>query len=414
MNNSIIKQSKINNFTFWYSFSFILNGYASGIPGLSLGSIVLIFYVVYTLFNYKLATSNVEIMTYLSYFIWIIISIIGYLNSDISSSSLFIIGNCKLLIWLLMITIVSNKYFNLNLMTKWFLRFSIIMTIYLAIQTVAFYVFGTYLPNIISFGPLQPYEEGYANYELLKAGNILRPAAFLSESSFYGNFVLCSLAMYLEKNHKAFTQNNLKKALFLSLGIILSTSTSAIILLIFIWILYISKVGIRIKLISKNIFFLVLLAVALFLVTLDSISLNRFIDAIQYAFNKFEYLDTSSRFGKSYGYLNYLDDFQKCFGVGIGNDSYFIMAKSGLVQVYTNSITSIITQIGYIGLLSYITLIIYIFYRIFATRNTLCFVLLVIYFVKLFMSGIAFSTYGILYMFIILGYLNRKVATNSE
>ena len=396
-------------FEFLFAISFILNGYATGIPGISMGSFVFLLMILWATISNKLKYFRNANIVYLFYLCWIVVSLIGMSQVDetyISLSSVFV-GNSKMLTWVLMITIVMAQYYNFEKLVKWMTRIAVILTIYIIVQTVAFYIFSVYLPNIFSFGPIQPYAEGYADYERLGQGEMLRPASLLSESSFYGNFVLCTLAMYLERYFKNLSLKNWFVALFLSLGAIVSTSTSAIVLLGLVWVVYLYRLKVNKALLAViGVAIIAVFVVIQGLIRFESIS--GLVNALEYAFDKFDYLDTSARVGQSYGYIAKLNSAQKLFGVGIGNDVNFLANITNTKEIYVNAITSLIVQMGYIGLGLFMIFILVLYMRILKRKDSLAFVLLCIYFIKGFVSGIYFSTYGILFMFVIMGQLYSK------
>ncbi len=404
-------------FEFLFAISFILNGYATGLNGISIGSLVFVVMIIFALIHNQFHYFRKANAVYLCYFCWLIVSIFGMLQlaDPYLSVSSVLVGNLKVLTWVLMITVVAAEFFDLDKLIKWMVRISVVLTIYIIIQTVAFYVFAVYLPNIFSIGPIQPYAEGYANYEAFSGNSMLRPGSLLSEPAFYGNYVLCTLAMYLEKYFDKMGKKRWVIVLFLSLGIIVSTSTAAIVLLGLVWVIYLYKIKV-------NKVWIALLGVALVVVfavssgVLHITSRGGLLNALKYAFDKFEYLDSSARVGKSYHYLSMLNLPQKLFGVGIGNDLHYLASITNTTsEVYVNSITSIIVQMGYIGLAVFVTFIVYLYYKILKQKDTLAFVLLSIYCIKGFVSGIYFSTYGILFMFVIMGSLCvKKGIINAE
>lgn len=410
MENSDFSKKKYR-VSFWLVFSLILNGYATGIPGLSIGSAVLIALIAFAMLD-GLRGKRVKVSTDVFFFGGLVTlsSLIGVaflLFSEPQASfqgSQVLIGAAKFWLWVIMVSVVAINYYDETSIRIWMCRFSIILTVYIIVQSIAFYAFHFYLPNIFNFGPLHPYVEAYADYERLSRVNTLRPASLLSESSFYGNFIICTMALYLNKN---IYEINIKSIFFVAfsiLGVVLSGSTSAIIMLGFILFLFYR----RIKTSKKwTIAFLVGMGVVIFLTIWPNISSGSIGNSLLYAFEKFNYLGTSTRFGKSFNYLSFIPDSVRVFGSGIGNDVAFLKPYVGTDSIYLNSVTSLIIQTGAVGCIFFVGMIIRLAKKSFQYRDLVALSLLITYFVKGFASGIYFSTYGVLFMFIILGQLGK-------
>lgn len=398
-------------FSFWLVFSLILNGYTSGIPGLSLGSLVLIVMVILSLLQAvqlgKMKANAVMLFGIIISFS----SLIGYCyfsltDTQINTSLLSgITGFAKFWLWVLMASIVVIQNYDFDALLKWLYRFAMILTAYLIIQNIAFYVAGIYLPNIFRFGLLQPYADDYANYERLASGRILRAGSLLSESSFYGNFIICTMALYLEKYIGELHGKRLFSVLYMAAGVILCGSTSAIIIIAGMFFLFYRKVNS-----SKRwqVSFLIIMTVITVVIAWPQLMGTSLGTSLQYSFGKFSYLDQSSRFGKSYSYLGRLKTQYKIFGVGIGFDAVTIKNLSGADSIYLNSVTSLIIQSGYVGSIFFLIFCARLISRSISTKNLSASCLTIAYVIKGFASGIYFSTYGVLFMFIIIGQLIWK------
>ncbi len=383
-------------FAFWFVFSFVLNGYASGIPGVSLGSLLFVFFIILSFLSphkYKCKSS-----IYLLLVGFLFISILDYVTVGLYGNP--IIGILKLAIWGLMINRVTPSYIRFDSLQKWFNILSIVLISYLAVQIVGFYVLGIYFPNIFTFGPLQPYDEGYADYSLLSESIILRPASLLSESSFLGNFLLVSLLINLDST-KELKGKSLLFPLFLSLGVIMTTSTSAMVLLVLVWLVYFGKLNKYIKagiLVVSVVFSIQIIKTGIELINIKDES------SLGYSIEKFNHLDTSTRFGKSYDYLVYLKGSNRVLGVGVGNETSFIAShysSNSDEDIYLNSVTGLLFSVGILGTFLFTLFIVYLFLLSIKRKSRLSLCIILIYVIKAFSSGILFSTYGILFLMIV-------------
>lgn len=406
-----------SRFCAWLCISLILNGYASGVPGVSLGSACFIFFVFSAIRSNKWRFDTTSEIATIAILAFAIISLFDIAFGQYEFNPLsFFLSYSKVLIWWAFICFVSQTYYNLTLLTKWLVRIGIILNIYLIIQNVAFYGMGIYLPNIFSFGPLVPYDEGYANYAVLGASKIIRPASLLSESSFLGNYLMLTLTLVLKRiSSIQRSKNDAKLCLFFTLGIFLTSSTSAILLTVVIWFF----LGYNLIRRYKFITFLLSLS-AVFYFSTHSLSLDTFNNssatgqAIFRTFDKLNYLDSNVRFGASYRMLDYLSPIQQAFGVGFGNEQAFIQPYINKDYMYLNSITQFIINVGYIGAIFLLLFFGHLTIMAVKYRDKVAMALICIYIIKVFGSGFLFSTYGTLYIFVIVGSLYSHKINNKQ
>lgn len=400
-----------NRFAFWFSISFILNGYATGIPGFSLGSLVLVIYSVIALL--VMTKHNIVFIgqpLILIYF-FSILSFLSLLTVNLDNSVILnsIFAIMKLFLWALMLVATMPVFWDEVIVQKWMNRIALFLTIYIIVQSISFYGFSIYLPNIFDVGILRPYAEGYADYEGLSRGTFLRPASLLSESSFYGNYIICVMVLNFGRYSIRKDNNTITLALFYSVGIILSTSTAAIILLPFIWIAFINEFSLGYKLLI--VFFCI---ISVFIVSVLNIDL-KFLEnseglgqVLYYSIEKFKNIERSSRFGRSYAFIHNIIGINSFIGVGIGNGANYLARNTFISTVYMNSVTTILVESGYFGMIGFVLYILNIFLvALRKGKDKVIFILLFIYIIKGFSSGIYFSTYGILFLCVIYSRLYK-------
>ena len=304
---SVYNAKRISNrtydiFGFFFAISFILNGYDSGLPGISLGSLLFLLLIALCILFRRIKLGKITGTVLVFIVCLLLFSSIGFAVCGIKSVSGYVVGIMKLTVWSLMISIVAKYFYDNHYIKKWLVIVGVILTIYIIVQTLFFYVLHIYLPNIFNIGFLKPYDEGYADYDTLSNVSILRPGSFLSESSFYGNYMICSLAVVLGTGLKEMKKKDWLTAAFFSLGIIVSTSTSAIVFLALIWLVFLIASKSVKTIVGVLTFAVLFIALSFILLPLNP----GFSNALRYAFNKFTYLDQSSRFGKSFSYLDLL------------------------------------------------------------------------------------------------------------
>lgn len=404
----VIYPSRKSRFSFWFAFSFILNGYASGIPGLSLGSVVFLFLIFYTL---KYADiKRVDFSAFFVFLFFMIISLFDYIltpnHIDVIS---IIMGISKYVIWASMLSFCASTMFDETITRDWLVKFAMVLLGYLIIQNIAFYGFSIYFPNIFDLGPLHPYAEGYAD-ERHGENFIIRPASFLSESSFLGCYFLCTLIMVLNSINSSYSKSLFKISLLLTFGTLLTSSTSAIIFLPIIWIL----LGKGCYHYHKRFFRILSIAMLLSLLLIVSVfasfadSDNAILYSLFYTFNKFDQLDSSTRFGSSYEFLNYLSYDYSFLGVGVGNEVPYLRSLVYSYHYYMNSLTTTIFQVGYLGLSFFLLYLLILLKKSHEKKQMGAFVLIGLYLVNGIGSGMWLGTYGVMYMFVAMGYLSNK------
>lgn len=405
--NTITMKHKREIFAFWFSISFILNGYASGIPGLSLGSVV--FVIIVFLSVKRIHILKTHWYTLIFAFFAIGVSMVGFIlnGTPYFTPRAMFLNIAKLMLWAMMASVISERYYVFEINYKCLKKLAYVMLVYLVFQNIAFYAFHKYLPNIFDFFLLKPYDIGYADAaDYLTASPIIRPAGFLSESAFLGNYLLCVLAMAFEDlYHKK--SGKMRDILIISAGIILSSSTSAAVCMPVLWIIYWKKLR---KIVKQKVLILCIAAILLLAIlfwAVPSLWGSNFVYSFRYMFDKLSRMSQNTRIGKSFSYLDHAPRSVILFGVGYGNYITYLQTLYGITgDIYVNAVVGIVMQIGVVGLLGFGILCLKLIYEGVRYKNCMVISLMFIYLIKGFSSGIFFSTYGILFMFLINGEIN--------
>lgn len=380
-------------YCFFFPLCFILNGYASPIPGISLGMFILVIFTFISVFFALKKRLKYDHTPFIVLWFYIFITFINLLllrSNQININNL-IISISKLIVWAVSIGITSYTLFDKQSITKWMIRFSIICTGYLILQYIFFYFFSIYLPNIFNIPFIPPYNADYLQYSEFINYSYFRPSSFFSEPAFYANFIMITLVMFMfDKSIKHYKQ----LVIFFTLGIFLSTSTAGILLTIPLQVLFIIKNYSWKKMIPYLI--IGIMGCSLFIVYINTrtdaeIMNNKFLATIKYTINKTDTMSDSRRVGDSFDYLIQLTNLQKLHGIGIGNEKNFFNSE----HLYLNSITFIITTTGYIGLIIFLIFLSFKFIKIKYIGSKY---LIICYLIKCFASSLAFGVYGILYL----------------
>jgi hypothetical protein len=127
--------------------------------------------------------------------------------------------------------------FNINIALNILKYTAIFATIYLIIQTVLVKYFGYYLPGTIPF--FDTVVDKFNN-EIIGSGLAIRPRSIFSEPAVYADFVskylIIDLFLYKKNKIKAYIPN-----LFVTIGLLLSGSSTGYLLLILIWTLFLTS-----------------------------------------------------------------------------------------------------------------------------------------------------------------------------
>lgn len=401
MNYVISKKGK-EIFAFFFALSFILNSYSSGIDGISLGAVIHIIYAIVSIvliskYGLKIGKNAVQISPILLAIIFTVISMIDIVFLPSSETSLLNIFKelGKVYLWGFSICIVNYIFFDVKHLKKWFVRIGVVSTIFLFVQFLVWTISGIAINGIVDFVFLKPYDMSYITNTGAFYATLYRPSSFFSEPAFYSNFIFAAMILVLVNSDEIKEQkiHYIATIIFFSAGILISASTAGVILLFFLFCLYYKNY------ILKNLFsffigvgFLLVLSCSVWLAS-DYFTKDTFIGKYVVAIDqKIDVMDHSRRFGRSYDALDYLNDKQKIFGVGFGNEVNVLPPNSDL---YMNTVTMMIFSVGGIGLLLFV---IFIMRFLISSRNYIVLFLIVTYIVKCVNGAIGFSLYGILFL----------------
>lgn len=397
-------------YTIFYCISTLLNGYSSGVGSLSIASIgylvLSIFGLLYIIIAKK-SLRNVWFIPIIMLVFLLICTSLSILFGDFQIFSLesIFMDFIKIGIWVISTSFLAVYLLDYCLAKKTLNIIAIFCTIYLIIQSIFFYIFGITLTNLFSFGFLKPNYDYYFSYDIYSGQFSYRPASFFSEPSFYGYFVLMVFAINLFD--RKFIKEKLLFLCVLFLGLLLSTSSSAIyltILTIFIYVVYKNKgwkkfLSIAIVLLSAALLF--------YFISNFKFSDNQIGRTFSYSVNKINDISIISRVGGSFEHLDKLNSFQKLFGIGVGNENLFISEGVSNENIYMNSVTTMIFWSGFFGFTLFTLLLVYMFFK---TKNPVARFILVLYYFNGFYSAFYFSVFGIMYLslFICIVYAEKR------
>ncbi len=381
----------------------ILNGYASGISGLSMGAIIMNIFNLYALLLVIANRKKVDVFlgrTVGLLTLFFFLSCIGYLAYGMISPTSIITSVLKILTWFLGVTFTASCLFDYSIFKAYYKKFCVVCTIYLFLQMLSWNIMHVYLPNLFDFGPLHPlYEQyssaAYVNY--LSAIGFGRFSSFFAEPAYYGIMIVVGLVIMLFDEEPERTGNGVSPwVLLLMLGVWLSTSTASIVFVIFILAVYYFKTNIT----NKLLLFFIGISVAF-------LSLNIFTNTTLGGFfiDKMTTMGTSGRVGQSYSELSRLSWPQRLFGVGLGNINIVTESK------YVNEFTGLMMEYGLTGFIAFLIYMVKLYKR---EKSTALHVLIVIYLAAMAQGGYLFNLYGILLFSIALSFKKFGTYVNGK
>lgn len=339
--------------SFLYIFPLLcaLNSYKSGIPGISIASVLLCVYIGYEIYDsIKTNKKQEDFFSFLFLLsVIILISLIDYFNKQIESYSTIFIDYLKLIIWGSASTLLVQNCVDKIMLVRNYLLTSCVYAIYLYIQTIVYYLGGIFLPNVYSIGPLQPlydaYSWDYQNY--VEAIGMARPASFMNEPAFYSSFICITLGIILFDMHEVtiIKKHKIKFVLFFLLSIVLSTSTSGMIYAAIIILFYLAF--------NSNMRSYLIVSVLL-LLSLTFLTSDKFLNLLndnrlyQFTLGKLFNIKSQARIGNGISLLSSVPKNDLLLGYGYGN------VKSYTQYEIINASTTILLSTGYIGLVFWI------------------------------------------------------------
>lgn len=295
--------------------------YASGLPGFTVGDIILLLF-----FIYRIVTGIKEGHLSISFKMWPImllvimipiITIISMLGQTQTDSYSVIIRIVRRLFYYLCVVLISGEWFDADYAKKAIITAGKIGAIYLFTQYIAYYGGRIVLHGYLPFLPV--YHESYSqlDYQSLYR-NMFRPTSFLLEPAHFARYACISLVFLV---HDRQQENSWAWSFILSAAIVASTSgtgTLCVALIWGIWIINSLKEAVQTgKLKTKHIVILLLIAVAL----MASFGNN----VVQSTINRISntnLTDINTAGGARFrGYLQYfqLPPFNLIFGMGYGS-----------------------------------------------------------------------------------------------
>ncbi len=382
----------------------ILNIYAIyGLPGLSIGQFLLVLLIGFSILTKGFA----KVFYFKSFVIYSLIVTVfgialrGYNVDDCIYES----------IALLLFFIIFNYAIALAddyKVKKLIVSIGLFALAFFVIQYILF-LLGCPISGIVSFLPLSN-EVDTAEFRLLQMGRD-RLSSVFQEPAHYSEFMSIVLAFILLNNNKK-TMKKILLAIFISITIILSRSTSGAVFLSLIWGAWLLKMSNKRKIVSVIIIFILVTAIPIFL--------SSYLEYISLRFNEISFAPEVSEYGfSSYirvlrGYIPFMesDELDMIIGHGLGtlrsyieqNPSTKFLSVTDFNETWVNSFQYLLFMTGIIGTLLFGKQLVHFF----KGTTTLGKLFILQYLSAFLSSGILLTPTSALFLYFIVNEKNKK------
>lgn len=304
---------------------------------------------------------------------------------------------------------LGNNLFSIGIFKNIFSKIVLLLAAFVLIQAVVYYITGFFIPGLLLNARINDngVTGGEMYYSLLSYASYsgyIKPNGFLTEPSTCAHWFFVYLLIVLFDTKE---RHNFWKAVFVSVAMIATMSTSAFLELFLAWLLWLFW--------FKKKTFIIVMVVALvtfptiFLTLRNSDSIfgsviNRFFDAFSKEKSEFS---SGLRIVRGFKIYGSLPISYKIFGIGFG--SYEAAVKSGIVNPllfsdmeneYMNSFSYLLVSSGIIGL----SLFVFYFMSLFKTRDRIGKALIISLTFLFFGTSVYCSSLFVIMMLLILSF----------
>lgn len=349
----IEKDSKIKKFTVWITLLFMpMSTYATPISGITYGDIMLIFatliimcYIGYS----KIKLNRVITGELICYIFFILINSLVIWIVKFGALQEGILSVLRYILYILWVAISAKYFFDFKYACKIYKILAIIFAVYAILQFIAFYVFNKVLPiNILGLPAVNYVNQFYTaeSIHYYQNGTLLfRPFSVFIEPAYFAMYEIPILCIVLNEC----ISKEKRKYLFgliISISLILASTTTGIILMVFCWY---KPILIKMKKNIKTFFIFIVLLVIIGVYFINSPFMDKVLGRI---INEDGTLGASvtGRIGKMHVLFDGTYEFSKIlFGQGMWAETEFFLPSYG----------RIIIAFGIIGMLFILSMLAY-------------------------------------------------------
>lgn len=307
--------------------------YASGIPGLTLGDVLLAVFTCLSLLVSYPENSRTRVFSILV--VTCIYFVFTALVSNESETLTLIIRCIRFVFYVSCLLATSRKLFRFKIAATSISVVTVFASLFIYLQYILYYMSYTILPGKIPFINIYLTDYLSIDYERMYLQHFFRPTSIFLEPAAFCQYAIVGLIIQLFHSK---SRTSVLFAVVTTLGIVLSTSMQGIVVACFLWIVWILH---RINAMrnTKHLLgnYIALSAIPIFLVIFANSNLY------QQIFSRFGGNNSASeaRFG-AYEYLNKLNLIEMIFGKGFGNTPNAWMASAAYIWYGTGIIGMIL------------------------------------------------------------------------
>lgn len=326
---------------------------------LDMGEIIMMVFIPYFVlnmssFSIKREYSLIYVFVVYSLLVTLFMSVV--LNVNISDPTVRMIRD---FFYYFVIFFLGTHFFDMSTFKKVLIRFCILLSAFVILQVIVYTFMGYLIPGFLMGASLN--DGGYTGARLYSnyiiyanIAGYLKPNGFLCEPAHCAQCFFVAILVLLFGNNKE--KNDIKWAVFISIGTALTMSTSAMLYLMFAWGAWCFKES------KKN--FLRIIVIIFFVILLMVIAIkNGYLDNVMVVIQRFtktitgDNITNSSQLRMMKGFTTFLalPLLQKVFGIGFGNYAAIVplIGNSSVINMvdneYMNTISYILVSAGVIG-----------------------------------------------------------------
>lgn len=326
---------------------------------LDMGEIIMMVFIPYFVLNMSSFSIKREyslIYVFVGYSLLVTLFMSVVLNGNISDS---IVRMIRDFFYYFVIFFLGTHFFDMYTFKKVLVRFCILLSAFVILQVIVYTFMGYLIPGFLMGASLN--DGGYIGAQLysnyISYANIagyLKPNGFLCEPAHCAQCFFVAILVLLFGNNKE--KNDIKCAVFISIGAAFTMSTSAMLYLIFAWGVWCFKE-------SKKNFLRIIVIVFCAIVLMVMAIKNGYLDNVMIVMQRFtktisgDNVTNSSQLRMMKGFTTFLalPLLQKVFGIGFGNYAAIIplIGNSSAINMvdneYMNTVSYIMVSAGVIG-----------------------------------------------------------------
>lgn len=296
--------------------------------------------------------------------------IVSLFTSSVSSFAVYV-RMCRVVMLYAFFFVAIPEIFDFDYAFRFYSKVVYIVTIAIMVQYVLYFLFH-YDLNLLIPGLRINYGSVYETSDsLMRAWHVgasiglYRPCTFFLEPAHQAQYCLPWIAMALTRNPINDEKKWLHRIIFVSTGVVLTTSSLGIVGCALLWMYYIASITSTNSGKFRNVVVMIstLFAIVVFVVSQDGISqqvLERFLSLMSD-----EGSSTTLRLFRGIACFAQMDIPYKFFGCGYGNITEFLQEhnittiydKNLEVIAYMNGLSTVLCGLGILGLVSYIYMI---------------------------------------------------------